>query len=636
MKFLRKIIVLRNGSKCAITWINVIQKNIYAPEEGNSKVKGERTLSGTQFVVNPNPQYIDKSVEKYIFLNESIYRDENDDFFKGKYRFLKYPMLDEYQYMERKKYIARLSDRVIEHYGKIVNTKFGLHLSVRQWKYYIGIWIEDFLFDAYDRYNKILAIDTEEIFIICNDEESVLINQQQFGFINGYDPDFQMQLYSKLFSFMGMNVRIKHVSKNKKRLHRGYEEFRKWKNRFIIILKDPERIKKKLYEKYNPEVLTGNTRVLVVESRMPKIMEEHILDQCDGKVEFVGAQYFWQRQNFATNKLVSNYDDRKKFFTGFSALNEFEKLVDKLLIYFMPITFFEALPIIHEIACTMTKDWSYKKIYHSAHITELFAMCCALMKDKDTEISDIQHSGVYGDLFGFGYKEYRTWDRFLTWGWKNQEPTFNCIYPVAMSRFPIKAKKNYQVKNKILMVTCMPELCDSGAGWNFDSYISEQKKFIEGLSSDLRKQLVLRLRVSDKRMSGGLVDWCKKHYPEIRYENMNEIAFVDSVMESKLLVCDYYGTPHLEAMMLGKPVVMFEGAHVNIHNFAIKKYLRDMEKEGIYKKNGSTLAAEISKHEDLNNWLKGENIKKIIEEYLKEMTSVDKDIVGEWVKEFLL
>ena len=227
------------------------------------------------------------------------------------------------------------------------------------------------------------------------------------------------------------------------------------------------------------------------------------------------------------------------------------------------------------------------------------------------------------------------WDRFITWGWEATPNTLGKIMPVAMSRLPLQTKKQYKQKEKILLATGIPELNDYGAGWNYDRYVYEQKEFISNLSDMQRKKLVIRLRISDRDKSGGLVTWCIEKYPEIKYENMNEIPFTDSLMESEFLVCDYYGTPHIEALMMGKPFVMFEGAHINVHNPAAREYLSKMESVGIYKKSGKEMALEISKHEKIDEWLSCKEIKDITIEYLNKMTGADKDIIDIWTEEFV-
>lgn len=587
-----------------------------------------------QFVVNPNPKYIDKTADGYILLNELMLRDENRSIIGNNYFLLTAKKMTRKEYLETKEYIRSLSDRVIEYYTEISNKKFKLNLSSRQYKYFIGIWLEDFLFDAFDRYNKLLAVN-EDVYIVCDDNSSVMENQQMYGFINTYDPDFQMQMYSKLFNTFDSG---KVIVKSKSLLDKFHDKFSskilKWITRFKIVINNPKAAKNKMIKNETENICNGISKSLVVESRMPQLMEKQIKEECCGDVEFVKADYFYSRQKEIDRKTVVNMKDRKSSFAEFEYENEFERRIDMLLINFLPTVYYEELPEIYNLAHDMVENWVYKKIYHSAHLTELFAMCCALMKTKGTEIIDIQHTAAYIDLICFGFKEFDVWDRFLTWGWEYTGNFYNNIYPVAMSRLPGDSCENNTQRNKLLLVTNIPELCDIGEGCDYSRYVTHQKEFISRLSDVMRRQLVIRVRSTEKKLSGGLVAWCKMYYPEVTFEDMKSISFTQSLLESKLLICDYFGSSHLEALFLNREFVMFDGTSVIVHNPSIVNWLKKMEAVGIYKKEAIDMADQISLGDEFLKKLKSKEVKEIFNGYLNEMTNQRKGIMKRWCEEF--
>ena len=142
------------------------------------------------------------------------------------------------------------------------------------------------------------------------------------------------------------------------------------------------------------------------------------------------------------------------------------------------------------------------------------------------------------------------------------------------------------------------------------------------------------MRDSDINKTGGLIPWCKAKYPMIKIENASEIKFTESLMESELLICDYYGSSHLEALMLEKPFVMFEGVKIIGINPDIKEFLHSFEEFGVYKKTGKELAEQIVNHKDYNVWLSDNNLQKCYSEYLNRLTSANQNLVELWAEEF--
>ena len=88
-----------------------------------------------QFVVNPNPKYIDKEADRYIILNENIIREDNKELLIGHYSILDIDETDAEKYHKDKEYINCLTDRVIQTYSERINKVFDIHISHF---YYIG------------------------------------------------------------------------------------------------------------------------------------------------------------------------------------------------------------------------------------------------------------------------------------------------------------------------------------------------------------------------------------------------------------------------------------------------------------------------------------------------------------------
>lgn len=598
-----------------------------------------------QFVVNPNPKCIDPLADGYILLYDYFFSKENESLLKNKYTVLDCSMPSDEKYSADKKYVRELASKFISIYAKIINETYSLHLSDRQYKYFIGAWINHFLFDAYDRYQRIKKIkDIDGIFTLMGNSSIILNNQQKYGYLNAYDPDYQMGLYSLIFE--KLNLAVKCVDKI-------YDEYKNTRNVYNLIIKkinkairNPEKvidwvlrcfkiekIKKRLMT--FTEKINIQSKTLVVESRMPKQMEADILMKTGSAVCFVSPQYFVERQQIIKSDAIKADDIRQNIREQKLGINEFECIVCSLIADFMPKSFVEFFKGLYDMSCKITKKWTFKKIYHSAHMTELFAMCCALMSKKGAEIISIQHSAVYCGLKYFSSCECDVWDRFASWGLSLEDSVFSNITRVGMSRLPLKPSSTFGVTKKILMIANMPEVSDSGDGCRYDNYVNEQKLFIENLTDSERENLVIRVITMDDNKTGGLVNWCKRNYPMIKFEDFHQIRFSESLAQSALLVCDYYGSSHLEALMLGRPFTMFEGAKIIGLNSRTKEFLDKFDGFGVYKKTGKELAKEIVAHKNYSEWLYSNELQLLYKKYLNELTRANEDLTELWAKEFI-
>ena len=583
-------------------------------------------MSLIQFVVSPSKKYISKDAEGYILLNEAFVTEDNKAVFGDKYEIVDSHIKEEY--VDTVNYIKCLAKKVVGYCGNALNESYMIDLTEREWRYPMYQWAYSFLFDAYDRYNKIVSVKGKTPFVVRKHGNPIMANQLAYGGANIYDPDFASFLYAHLFHSLNLEVRDQEEEDG----GRNLSIFARWENRISHLINEPRFLIDRYKKTYKP--INGNCKTLVVASRMPKTMEERIAKSCNNDIVFLDKMYFEIRQKKITRRVAIDINRRKQLFCHFRYENEFESLIDGMLISFLPLSLFEAFPKIYSFAKKMSSKWTYKKLYSSGITNELFATCCVLMRRNGSRSIDIQHAASYGINPLFGICEYETWDEFVTWGWTDKKLNY-LIRPAAISRVPIKpVTDNGLKKNKILLVTNVPETTNYGSGWLYNDYILEQKEFISKLSQRDRKDLVIRMRAGDIRLCDTLIKWCNEKYPEVKFELASSIPFPVSVMKSRVVVCDYYSSAHLETIMCGKPFLIFEGAKNLYWNDSIYEYIKRLKQKKIICEHGSELAEELSLHEDINEWLGTSDVKRLYEEYLHALTNCNKDIYEIWTNEF--
>lgn len=597
-----------------------------------------------QLLTEPDEFLIDKSADKYILIDRSVKRICNHKLLKNKCTTIKISPKPEC-YIKTLDYIYELVDKVIDTYAEVLNNQLSLTLSNMQWGLILRQLLVGLLCDFYDCYNRIHFIK-EQVYIVADgkSDKTIYLNGDELGKLEVYSTKFRTTIYKKIFEYLNLPIVTKEYSLNEKLQKKWMAEKDICLGRIERVRKEPIRVWKKIQRmlnidnsgsKSNIKMIQYDGEVLVVHSRMPDEMEAAIEDKAKKKIKFIKGTDIQNQMHDLIENILPDIEGRKKCFNQMSGKG-FESILDKILVDFIPVSYIEAVPILYEKAKEITKSWNYRKIYHSAYTPELVMMCFAIMKEKGIPIYDIQHSVAYGNNFFLGFSEYKTWDYFLTWGWKPTNEPCNHIYPVAMSRLPKKNNanvKNTNVNDRILMVCNAPEICELGRGFICDNYTNRQMRFIDNLNNSNRHKLVIRTR-SGKEVSD-LENRCKKKYPYVKFESYLDCSIEDSILNSIVVVCDYFGSSHVEALVLGKPFLMFDGIENVCPNPSLKDVIDMMDENGIYKRDGEDVAKMINEHDDLNAWLKSEKIKKIYDVYKKDMIGLDKDPVKCWYEELI-
>lgn len=595
-----------------------------------------------QFVGSPERIYFDRDADLYILADSLVHRIGNDEIIHGKYQ-ISDEITNKDDYRKSLEYVEELSDRVVQHYGEKMNAAFDLKISCAQWNIIIGQWLESLICDIYFRYCKIKSIEYESLYLFRNADmkQTIMKDQKEFGMLQSYSTEFQSSIYGRIFEYLNMPVRDRRYTKKENRERRKKNRKINWAYRLKRFRGNPGQYIKRIF--HTPKVNSADSsdltseipvkaEVMVVKSRMPKDLEMEIHEDSNKRIGFMDDESYRLEMLRIIKPDAINYHARKETFYGFNANNEFEDMIDRILIDFLPLSFFESFVKLYNKAISLTENWKFKKIYHSAVYNELFLICMSIAHRNKTKILDIQHSAVYGRNNLLGSREYKTWDGFITWGWENSDPKFNNIRPVTMSRLPVAPKKKIKKRKKILMTINAPELDRSGRGWTYSNYVDNEMKFISTLSKKERHKLVIRTPADE--ILSDLENQCKKKYPEVRFEYIWEKSFVDSVMESEMLVSDYYGSSHLEALFLGCPFVMFDACQIINENPSIISYLNDFKKYGIYNKSPEEMAKTISGHKNYESWLGTPEIKHLMNSYLRTMANPRK-IKQMWIDEMM-
>lgn len=601
-----------------------------------------------QLITTADCNLIDKNADGFILAEEYLDRIDVRGIIQD--RFVIIPdNLDYYEQVKDGEYLSDLSCKWTGIIIQKINEILEIDLSRYDAVYLINQFVLPFLQELYAKYRKYKYIENEDFVLITHENDVTVFSMSSFRVLAGHDVEFHSQIWARICEYFGKPVIYKTVDNEEMRC------FSKLIKRIQLLIINPYEFFLRLrrvtnhnsknqiidnYERFDVTEKEIASPTILVRSRMPIEFEKYFESKSKGYIKCLSGREIKETFDVLMKDSFVNTGLRETIFGGMveRANDEFEKLFSTLLPQFFPISFLEKLPVLLETAKTISLKWKASKIYHSNYYNDLFNAIISQKKNRNKEIliCDIQHAQTYGGNFMVGTNEFNISDRFLTWGWTFDMKYHAVIRPVAMSRLPQKNRyaPRPRKKKKILIASSRDLLLGTyDFGFSYGRYIKNQKRFIDALPNKIRRHLVVRINMFDD--TSDLRMWCQKKYPYIKFELLNDKTFSESLAESELLICDYYGSPHMEALILDHPFVMFDGIDNIKPNPACVPFLEKMKNLGIYREDAAELAEELANHENFSEWLNSKEIKTLLTEYKNYMTNADKDVKELWYNELM-
>ncbi|MBE6094934.1 MAG: hypothetical protein E7199_05610 [Schwartzia succinivorans] len=590
-----------------------------------------------QLITTPDVSLIDCNADSFILSDEILERVDVVPALMNNYSVLKEELNPEC-YLGNLQDANALAWKWARRIGKGLNEKYNLCLDDDHWRYTLHLFLMSFLQELLAKLHKYKQIDEHCIFLKRYEFE---INKKRSSDFY-YSFDFHSVMWGEILRFYGHEeIVLPLVVKKDQEKEDNTKRKRPFYKRAVTAMKLLKDNPRYFFDRVKAHILStesempfpdGGGEVLVIESRLPKEVEKRIVSRGNGSIEICGIQPFVIESEEIINKTGIDYDEREEFFSNLEIDDDIDRLIVTMLPKFIPKSLFEAFGNLYARASDLCSLWRYSKIYTCAAFSEVLDFCWGIMKKRGTQICDMQHAMTYTTNYYVGFNEYETFDRFVTWGWTTNDKFFADIKPAAMTRQPVISINKVKKRDKILLLMCQITIL-TPVGYYFGNYSQRQKEFISALSDEVRKKLVIRMQeaytVTDIKI------WCEKNYPDVKFEDLNDISFSDSVLESELVIADYYGSAPIEALLLGVPFVMYNGLHVVRFTPGYVQFLERMEKLGIYAKDGRTMAKMINSHSNYDEWLSSPEIVDFFNDYKNSMTNLDKDVVNVWYDEFI-
>ena len=538
------------------------------------------------------------------------------------------------EYDMRHQYIYELKRRIIESFRDEINNYFNLSLSSTQIDTICGFWFSYFLFNLYDKYCKIKDINSEHCNIrICGLQPIFNIIPSLASIVNIVDGiTFNSCVYSYICEKLGINIEY-YGECNLEESFSVIDKIKLFINNPNLISFYWHKHKKKIEKKVNLCYNFYDKNIALYGCRFNNSIISYIEENVKDCVNIL-PEYFEALNNELLATVKIDCGTRNNFkLTSFKSDNEFEDIAKELIVKNLPLDICEGFYTFYTKALTLTKNWSFKKIYSAGKLSlgGLESHCAAIMRNKGTKIIELQHSAVYGLNEAMSYFERQMYDEFLSWGWESNS-RYKRARPICAVRFPEqKGKISKRKHNRILYASNTTERFECGRGANYASYDHKHFDFYKYLNSEKLKHVVCRLVFSS--YINPIPKGYLHEYKRIKFEDISECSFADSACRSEVVVCDSYGSTHVEAMILDCPTVFFDGIDFFIRNKQVSDALEELKKVDIFAKDAKAAAMIINNIDDYEFWWNEPERKRAVSKYL---SLVAKDYINAaeiWAKE---
>lgn len=596
----------------------------------------------TQIITSAHTKLIERDAQRYILMEDYL-KYSNKDLFENRECQVIRKAYDDGTYGDGQKYIDALVYKLLKVWRENIRKVYNISLSERQSEIIIAPYLRMVSCDLLYRYNKMSRV---------RDEEDVFVNVIKTYPHETYMADSVRNIYLSddkqnfLWGFVAerLGIPVYYILDNSeekcdevRKLDRIHEIVGKIIQNPAMIRRYMRKILTDFKKRFFIHVKTPckEARVILLQTLLGDEVEKQFKIRSDGCIDHMKYQPMWSRNRKIIDRRKNDDRLRDEIWNTTSLDNdEFAQLVLEFLKFATPRGYIEAFADLYYDAQKIASKSSAEKIYSAYTSIEYIDIYEALMSEKGTEICEIQHSATYpGEKYKIS-SELMHGDVFCTWGWEADNfEELNCkIKRVSMIRLPkMVNRENCDKKEKILYAINFLMKGDL-AGGNYSNYLSNQMDFIDALNEKTRRKLALRVDPNET-YNTILVNECKKKYPYIQIESRYDISFSESLKESKLLICDYYGSPMLEALMLGEKFMMFEGAEIQESHACLQKYLTEFEKAGIYYKDGKQIAQALNTIEDYDVFLQPNQ--QIFDSFLKEFANPGDDVYEQWYNEFI-
>ena len=537
------------------------------------------------------------------------------------------PWQTKHDVLEATLYIDSLMDRIIFPLANHMNIFHNVNYSVRFWKIYIYPWLMHWLGHCYDRYLRLNCLQqgTNEKLTVKITNNNMKPAKEDLDYMGKMVNDhyYNLSLMSDIIEVCRFDFLIPEPFDVPYENTESEDAFLSIKGSCLKT-----RISKKI-KRYLKSIKLVFRNYLNSSIYLGDIYGISIIDRFI--LQFSYDRFFLLKSR-DSGKLISLKGKREDLIKqpfDFSAQNEFEKFVQKMIFLYMPDSF---------LTIYLRKGKSKLKaniwIGNDVLSSEKHAFRVAEICDHGGRWISVQHGAGYGQFFAFslGKIEYELSGGFITWGW-NYKHIYTSNYFPLPSPFLSKLSRQRREKNQLTYVTVI---------WPIYYWRLHSGMLPEDLIESLEDKKCFFSKLEDQICSK------TKYKPYYFDYGVGDLEFISKVLSknqfitnkkfdyelrsSKLVVIDYLSTTVCETFTRNIPTILFW----NTNHFAIttevSHYFDILRSAGILFDNPESAAEQVNKiWVDVQGWWQQPEVQKAKDEYCCQFARTNKAWRKEWM-----
>ncbi len=477
---------------------------------------------------------------------------------------------------------------------KILNETHDLNLPVNIWKIIIGHWLRTFITVTLNRLSVLLkAIEEHKIdeVSLIKYNNSLVIQKTAFNSQLNYDNSITDNfIYENIFNNRNFNCFTKKVvndNSTKEDIEEKFYYDPKKKVNFKIF-GIVNKLFSKIYNNNDPFIISSyltykNEIILnMLLGNFPKLWQKHNLE-FPGNVDL---------------ELRSKLEDRISSLN----MNIEEEIIFHLIFKLIPTCYLEDFNFLKDYVDKIKWPQNPLFIYtaNNFYFDEVFKLWAALKKNDGIKYIIGQHGNNYGNSYKSPSLEEELSDKFITWGWNNQ----NKKYVRGFIFKDINFKRNTNSRDIIFQtIHYLPRIQTYDEFYEYYQQKKEVYSLTDKIEKDLKKNILIRLHsASEIFRKDDYSEW-KKYNPNIRidrgrgYTNQSKLY-----KNARAIVHCYDSTGILETLSANIPTFAYF-QNLEHLNFETRNDYKELVNAEILHFSSNSLARKINEvYENIEEW----------------------------------
>ena len=315
---------------------------------------------------------------------------------------------------------------------------------------------------------------------------------------------------------------------------------------------------------------------------------------------------------------LSDLKTRNLYLGSSQSSTALENCVRSLILQLIPRCYLEDYQTINHLADEIPWPKNPKFICTANDYdgNDFFKIWAAKKVERGTPYYVIQHGNFFESYRYLIAPEINYSDRYLTWGWNHKA---NCA-PGFVVRGTVRRSDKYKKSGTLLIMAAYLKTetgAETKVEWN-SLQISEQKKFLKLLNSEVQEKIVFRILKRDLRLPETLKSW-KDFFAGAKIDfsiESSDRSFRKSLMRSRVAVFAYYSTGYLECLAADKPAICFWQNSLNFLSDDVVDDFKQLERVGLIHFTPESAAKHVNKHwDDVLSWWNEPEVERVRQDF---------------------